>query len=136
MSGYSIMIVDDDTANADLICRTLASAGYDQIDTYGDGAKAFAMFQTKKYHIMLADIVMPETDGIEFLRKVREYDPLTQVIVMAGRSTMDTILTCLELGANAYFLKPFKSADDVLEAVNDSVKKLERWKEAMKGIIA
>lgn len=136
MSEYSIMIVDHDTANTDFVLRTLTLAGYRHVDTYADGATAYEMFKTKKYHIMLAEIGMPQTDGIDFLKKVRAYDPLTQVIVMAGRSTLDTILTCLELGVNAYLRKPFESGEAILAAVEEAIKKLESWREAIKGIVA
>lgn len=136
MSGYSIMILDDETAISDLLQRTFALAGYNQVETYADPANALKMFKKKKYHIVLADIMMPEIDGMEFLRKIREYDPLTQVIIMTAHSTLDRILTCLELGANDYILKPFKSNDYVLEVMDYSIKKLERWREAIKETIA
>ncbi|WP_051330993.1 response regulator [Aneurinibacillus terranovensis] len=136
MSGYRIMILDDETEILDLLKKNFQSAGYTQIETYIDPATALEMFKKRKYHIVLADINMQEIDGIEFLNKVKDYDPMTQVIIMTGCSTMDRILTCLELGANDYILKPFKSYDYVLEVVDDSIKKLERWREAIKGMIA
>jgi two-component system chemotaxis sensor kinase CheA len=136
MRGYSIMILDGETAISDHLQKSLALAGYHQVETYSELANALEMFQKKKYHIVLADITMPELDGTEFLKKIREYDPLTQVIIMTSHSTMDTILTCLELGANDYIVKPFKSDDYVLEVVDYSIKKLERWREAIKGTIA
>jgi CheY-like chemotaxis protein/HPt (histidine-containing phosphotransfer) domain-containing protein len=136
MNGYNIMILDDETAILDLLKRTFELAGYKQVETYTEPAKALEMFKKRKYHIILADIIMPEIDGIEVLKKVKEYDPLTQIIIMTGYSTMDRTFTCLELGANDYILKPFKSIDYVLETVDYSIKKLERWREAIKGIIA
>jgi DNA-binding NtrC family response regulator len=135
MGDYRIMIVDGETAILELLRRSLELSGYNQVETYARPEIALEMLAKRKYHVVLADIMMPETDGIEFLKKVREYDPLAQVIVMAGRSTMDSILTCLELGANEYVLKPFKSSDDVLELVDYSIKKLERWREAIRGLL-
>jgi DNA-binding response OmpR family regulator len=136
MSGYSIMIVEDETAISDLIQKTYASAGYNQVERYANPAVALEMFKKKKYHILLADMMMPEIDGVEFLRQIREYDPLTQVIMMTAHSTLDRLLTCLELGANDCILKPLKSDDYVLEVVDDAIKKLERWRAAMKETIA
>jgi DNA-binding NtrC family response regulator len=136
MSGYSIMIVDEDTAISERLHETFVLAGYSQVELCADPAHALDMFQKKKYHIVLADMTMPKIDGMEFLRRIREYDPLTQVIAMAAHSTLDRILTCLELGANGYLVKPFKSDEQVLEVVNDSVKKLERWREAIRETIA
>lgn len=58
---------------------------------------------------MLFDIVRPKMDGIDFQIEVKQYDALNQVIMMAGYSTMDKTMRCLEAGANNYILKPFKN---------------------------
>ncbi len=137
MSGYRIMILDNETEVSDLFERNFQSAGcHPRVETYTDPVTALEMFQKRKYHIILVDIHMQEFDGIEFLKKIREYDPLTQVIVMTRHSTLDRILTCLELGVNDYIVKPFKSNDYVLEVLEDSITKLERWREAISGMIA
>jgi two-component system chemotaxis sensor kinase CheA len=136
MRGYSIMILDGDKAIADHLQQSLALAGYRQVETCSEPVNALDMLQKKKYHIVLADIAMPELGGTEFLKKIREYDPLTQVIIMTSHSSLDTILTCLELGANDYIAKPFQSNEAILEVVDGSIKKLERWREAIKGTIA
>ncbi|ALS22395.1 hypothetical protein JCM16163A_45280 [Paenibacillus sp. YK5] len=136
MSGYRIMILDNERAILDLLKRGFEMAGYNQVEIYTEPAIALEMFKKRKYHIVLADIMLPGIDGIEFLKNIREYDPLAQVIIITGHSTLDRILTCLELGANDYILKPFKSEDYVWEVIDYSIKKLERWREAIKGLIA
>ncbi|NSW89559.1 MAG: response regulator [Firmicutes bacterium] len=135
MSDYSIMIVDDEEGILENLKKSLVLAGYKKVETYSSPIKAMEIFKEKKYHIVLADIVMPEMDGIEFLKEVRGYDPMTQVIMMSGFSTIDKILSCLEYGANDCILKPFKNDNCVLEVVEYSVKKLDRWKEAIKGVV-
>ena len=129
------MVIDDETGILDLLKRIFTLAGYDKVDTFSNPVEAIEVFKEKKYHIVLTDIVMPEMDGIDVLKKVREYDPLTQVIIMTGYSTIEKTLACLECGANDYILKPFKSNDYIVEMIDDSIKKLERWREAIKGII-
>lgn len=135
MSDYNIMIVDDEEGILKALKRNFVLAGYEKVETCSNPVKAVEMLKEKKYHIVLTDIVMPEMDGIELLKEVRRYDPLAQVIMMTGFSTIDKMLACLEYGANDYILKPFRSNDYVLEVVEYSVKKLERWKEAIKGIV-
>jgi YesN/AraC family two-component response regulator len=110
-------------------------AGYNQVEISSNPVTALEMIKEKKYHLILTDIIMPEMDGIELLKVVKAYEPLAQVIITTGFSTIDKTISCLELGANDYILKPFKSNDNVLEVIEQSVKKLERWKEAVKGII-
>lgn len=135
MNEYNIMILDDEEAATALLKTKLELAGLNRIDTFTDPVQAIAMFRNKKYHILLTDMDMPEMDGIEVLRKVKQFDPMTQVIMMTGNSTIDRTLTCLELGANDYVLKPFKSDENILEVIEYSMKKLERWKEAIKGTV-
>lgn len=135
MNEYNIMILDDNEEVIALLRAKLELAGFNRIDTFTEPVKAIAMFRNTKYHILFTDIDMPEMDGIEVLRKVKQFDPLTQVIMMTERSSIDRTLTCLELGANDYVLKPFKSDETILEVVEYSIKKLERWKEAIKGTI-
>jgi DNA-binding response OmpR family regulator len=98
-------------------------------------AEAFFKVKKEKYHIVLADIAIPEIDGIQLLREIKEYDAMTQVIMMTGNSTMDKILTSLEFGANDYILKPFKSVEYVVTVIEYSLQKLERWRESIIELI-
>ncbi|KIL40228.1 hypothetical protein SD70_14760 [Gordoniibacillus kamchatkensis] len=135
MNDYNIMILDDEEAVTALLKTNLELAGLNRIDIFTDPVQAIAMFRNKKYHILLTDMDMPEMDGIDVLKKVKQYDPMTQVIMTTEKSTIDKTLACLELGANDYVLKPFKSVEYILEVVEYSIKKLERWKEAIKGTV-
>lgn len=135
MNEYNIMILDNEEAATSLLKTNLETAGLNRIDTFTDPVQAIAMFRNKKYHILLTDMDMPEMDGIEVLKKVKQFDPMTQVIMTTEKSTIDRTLACLELGANDYVLKPFKSDEYILEVVEYSIKKLERWKEAIKATV-
>ncbi|MEB3102830.1 response regulator [Ferviditalea candida] len=134
MSGYSIMIMDDE-ATAEALRTALKSAGFNQIDCFSDPVKAMAAFETRKYHVLLADMDMPELDGIEVLSKVKKYDPMTQAIMTTTSSSIDRILICLELGASDYILKPYLNDTIVLEAIEASIKKLERWRTTIQGAV-
>lgn len=134
MDEYNIMILDKKEA-INSLQKTLELAGVRHIDAFTDPAEAIAMFRKKKYHILLTDMDMPGMDGIEILKKVRQYDPMTQIIMMTEHSTIDRTLACLELGANDYVLKPIKNEEYITEVVEYSIKKLERWKEAIKGTV-
>jgi DNA-binding NtrC family response regulator len=131
MDKYNIMILDSESSSSALR-KTLAAAGFDRIDVFSDPAEAMDMLRTKKCHIMLADMDLPGMDGIEVLKTVKQYDPMTQVIMMTGCSTIDRVLTCLELGANEYVLKPFRNESCIPEAVTYAIHKLERWKAAIR----
>jgi DNA-binding response OmpR family regulator len=133
--SYNVMILDDDREAAEQVRLRLEQAGLDRIDIIADVHAAIAMLRAKKYHVLLADMDMPDMDGVEILRKVRQYDPMTQVIMMTEHSTIDRVLTCLELGANDYVLKPFKNDEYLTDIIRAAVGKLERWKEAVAGTV-
>lgn len=131
---YNILIVDDEDEMASLLKKQLEQEAY-IVDTSLVAADALEKIKNKKYHIVVIDIVMPNMGGIELLMAIKQYDPMTQVIMMTESSTMDRILKSLEYGANDYMLKPFKSEDYFLATINHSVQKLERWRDAFIQIV-
>lgn len=131
---YNILIVDDEDEMGSLLKKQLEQEAY-IVDTSLAADDALEKIQNKKYHIVVIDIVMPNIDGIELLIAIKQYDPMTQVIMMTESSTMDRILKSLEYGANDYMLKPFKSEDYFLATISHSVQKLERWRDAFIQIV-
>ncbi|MDH7480259.1 MAG: response regulator [Syntrophomonadaceae bacterium] len=127
-----LLLVDDEEELILTLERVLRLEGY-SVDYTTSPNEALEIIKNKKYHIVVADIVMPEMDGIDLLAAIKEYDPLTQVIMMTGYSTMDKTVRCLEKGASDYLLKPFKDSGQVLEAIKLSEAKLRRWWECMRG---
>lgn len=111
-----ILIVDDEQEIVVALEEFLRLEGYEVYSTTSS-LEALEMIKKQKYHIVLADIKMPKMDGIEFLIQVKQYDALTQVIMMTGYSTMDKTMRCLEAGANDYILKPFKDLSQVADMI-------------------
>jgi DNA-binding NtrC family response regulator len=126
-----LLIVDDEEELGKALERVLALEGYDTVSVTCP-LKALEIIKEKKIHIVLTDIVMPGMDGIELLAAIRNFDPLVQVIMMTGYSTMDKTVKCLEHGAIDYLLKPFSSFDEVIEAVKLAEAKLNRWQISMR----
>ena len=78
---------------------------------------------------------MPDMDGLALLKKIKNYDPLTQVIMTAEDPSMDAILGALEYGANDYIYKPLDNQDYIIQVMDVSVQKLERWRHAIQQIV-
>lgn len=131
---YKVLLVDDEEDILLTLKKHLELEGY-VVDTAQNGIIALEKVKRDKYHIVLTDIVLPEMDGIELLREIKLYDALTQVIMMTRCSTMEKILSSLELGANDYLQKPFKSLEHVVQVIGYSIQKLDRWREAMIQIV-
>lgn len=130
-----ILIVDDEQDVVVVLEEFLQMEGYEVYSTTSS-IEALKMIKEQKYHIVLSDIKMPKMDGIEFLIQVKQYDALTQVIMMTGYSTMDKTMRCLEAGANDYILKPFENLAQLAEIIKLSEEKLNRWWDNMRKNLA
>ena len=131
---YKILIVDQDEEVISTLRKRLEQDGY-KVETAQSAIEAFEKIKSDKYHIVLIDIAMPKIDGVQLLREIKKYDPMTQIIMMTEHSTMDKILSSLEYGANDYVYKPFKSEEYIMDVIGYSVQKLERWREATIQIV-
>ena len=131
---YRILIADVDDEILSALKTLLEQEGY-AVETAKRAIDAFEKIQNDKYHIVIIDMDMPDMNGIELLKEIKSYDALTQVIMTAGNSTMEKILGSLEYGANDYIMKPFESMEHVKNIVECSIRKLERWTEAIVKIV-
>jgi len=99
----TILIVDDETVIRDLCMRALK--GY-HILAAGSGEEALGLFDKGGIDVILTDVMMPAMDGIELLRRIKERDPTTVVIVMTGFAEKDVILNALKADADDFIAKP------------------------------
>lgn len=107
MSPARILIVDDEVAQMKALCETLRSQGYDTVG-FSEGNEALAELQRKPFDLLLADLMMPEMDGISLLRAALELEVNLVGIIMTGQGTIGTAVQAMKAGALDYILKPFK----------------------------
>ena len=84
----------------------------------GNGAEAVAAYERFHPDVTLLDLRMPEMEGVEAVRRIRERDPRARVIVLTTYDTDDEIARALKAGAKAYVLKDI-SADDLVTCIRD-----------------
>ena len=84
----------------------------------GNGAEAVAAYERYHPDVTLLDLRMPEMEGVEAVRRIRERDPRARVIVLTTYDTDDEISRALKAGAKAYVLKDI-SADDLIACIRD-----------------
>ncbi len=127
---YQVLIVNEDE---EILCalKTLLEQETYTVETTRSAIDALKKVKSDKYHIVLIDTDMSEMNGIDLLKEMKSYDALTQVIMMAGQSTMEKILSSLEYGANDYIPKPFGDMEHIVRSIDDSVQKLERWRQSI-----
>ena len=104
-----ILVVDDDVALAKMCVKLLESQQYDA-DAVTAGRDALERLKQTRYQIILADLVMPDMDGIQLLKHVKQIDPAIDVIVMTSYGTIDNAVEAMKQGAADYVTKPFKVA--------------------------
>jgi CheY-like chemotaxis protein len=114
----SILIIDDDAAVSRTLSLILTRAGY-QVSTAASGRKGLELLSREGFDLVLTDIIMPELDGIEAIRRIRTDHPGLRVIAMSGGGQIDKadFLHMAEaLGADRVLEKPVRS-ERLLELV-------------------
>ena len=101
----NILIIDDEKAIRKTLSEILSYEGY-KIEEAGDGEEGLRRFRDKTFDVVLCDIKMPKIDGIEFLDKVREFNPDVPVIMISGHGNIDTAVEAVKKGAYDYIAKP------------------------------
>jgi CheY-like chemotaxis protein len=108
-TNASILVVDDDEANRDILSRRLIKEGY-TVTAADSGKSALDMLRLEVYDLVLLDIMMPGIDGYEVLKRIKSEPALynTAVIMVTALSDAINVKRCLELGAADYIGKPFE----------------------------
>ena len=116
----NILICDDAAFMRMMIKDILTKNGYNIAGEAENGAKAVEKYNELKPDLVLMDITMPEMDGIQALKKIKETDPNSSVIMCSAMGQQAMVIESIQSGAKDFIVKPFQ-ADRVLEAVQKVV---------------
>ncbi len=114
-----ILLIDDDASLIMLLAKYLNGLDY-QVTTAGNGQQGLDLFfESHAYDAVITDIKMPEVNGLEVLKRIRQEDEETPIILMTGHSEIDTTIEALRMGALDFILKPFnlKELEEVLKKI-------------------
>jgi DNA-binding NtrC family response regulator len=101
-----ILVVDDEPSMADSLKQNLAEEGY-TVDTAPSGADAIELFDRGAHHLVLCDVKLPDMDGMEIVKHIKDASPATEVIVMTGYGTVERAIEATKAGAFWFLQKPF-----------------------------
>jgi diguanylate cyclase (GGDEF)-like protein len=104
--GWKILVVDDEEIMRSFLRDVLSGEDY-QVDVVPTGEEAIEEAGTKEYDLVITDIKMPGTNGMEVLREVKERSPKTEVVVMTAYASLESAVESMKLGAADYITKPF-----------------------------
>jgi two-component system KDP operon response regulator KdpE len=100
-----ILVAEDEDALRDFITRNLRARGF-EVHEAGNGLEAMAQWTREQPHLLILDIMMPQMDGLEVLRRVRE-QAATPIIVLTALDAESDKVAALDLGCDDYLTKPF-----------------------------
>ncbi len=108
-SGAALLVVDDNDDNRFTLTRRLKREGYENLTTANDGRQALELLRSKNFDLMLLDIMMPEMDGYQVLEQIKADAALRDipVIMISALEEVESVIRCVELGAEDYLAKPF-----------------------------
>ena len=121
MNKPTILVVEDDSSVRSLITTTLKAHGYKFL-TAANGEMAVMMASSHNPDIMLLDLGLPDIDGVEVIRRIREWSNLP-IIVLSARSEDSDKIEALDQGADDYLTKPF-SVDELLARLRVTQRRL------------
>ena len=104
----SILIVDDEEIVRESCIKILSSERSYRLLSVASAEEALSVFEEEEIDLIITDLKLPDMDGIELLKVVRERDPNIEVIMITGYGTVDTAVQAMKLGAYDYIEKPFR----------------------------
>ncbi|MBF0228335.1 MAG: response regulator [Desulfamplus sp.] len=128
----NILLVDDDTAILKLIAKVIQNFGHNVV-TAEDGQIGLEIFLKEPtfFHLIISDVMMPIIDGLELLRKVRQYSSEIPFIVTTGYNEIGIVIKALKQGATDFMSKPYSSKElstalNKIESMLDTKSSIEK----------
>jgi len=112
MDRVGILIVEDEQTQRSLLGGLLRKEGY-TVGEASDGESALSLFQKDIFEIVLLDYRLPDTDGLSLLRRIKEINPATEVVMITAFGSIENAVGALKAGASEYLTKPI-DLDDLL----------------------
>ena len=116
-----ILIVDDEKIVIRSCLRILGGGDY-HVEAAYDGREALRKIEQNPYDVIILDVMMPNMDGLEVLRQVKETDPDVDVIMITGLSQVETVVQARKLGASDFISKPFEP-DELKQVVQRALER-------------
>ena len=121
MNSPIILVVEDDAPIRNLIVTTLKTRGYKHL-TAADGAEAVMMASSHNPDVIFLDLGLPDMDGVDVIRRVREWSNMPIIVISARGEDADKI-EALDAGADDYLTKPF-SVEELLARLRVTIRRL------------
>ena len=115
-----ILVMEDDLSVAKGLEMVLSEEGYD-VHLAGTGGLALEAFKQKRYDLLVADLRLPDINGMDVIKKVRDEKPETEVIVITGYGTTSAAVEAMKMGVRDFLPKPF-TEDQIKASIHEALK--------------
>ncbi|OGR49193.1 MAG: hypothetical protein A2X40_11790 [Elusimicrobia bacterium GWC2_65_9] len=102
-----ILVIDDEKTLRDILTRALSARGYD-VSSAENGRQAVSIAGAEAFDLALCDMMMPEMDGIETLKALKQAHPRMEVVMVTGNGTIENAVESMKLGAYDFVAKPYQ----------------------------
>lgn len=104
--SVSILVVDDESAFLESVARMLRLERYEDVTALSRGTEALAALERHDFDVAFLDVCMPEMDGLELLKAIKERSPGTECVMLTANESIPTVTRAMRLGAYDYLVKP------------------------------
>ncbi|NLT95043.1 MAG: response regulator [Clostridia bacterium] len=118
--GHKILVVDDAAFMRMMIKDILTKNGYEVIGEAENGKVAIEKYRELQPDLVTMDITMPEMDGIQAVRKIKEINANAKIVMCSAMGQQAMVIDAIQAGAKDFIVKPFQP-DRVLEAVRKAL---------------
>ncbi len=133
---YNFLIVEDDLSVLKVLNDILKlSSNIGLLYNAMNGEEAIEIYKSNNIDVVITDILMPKMDGLELIKKIKEYNPDSHIIVISAYGSVENLKEAIRNGAYDYILKPF-TVDEILFAINRVIDKLKLLDERKKYVLS
>ncbi|SMB96636.1 two-component system, chemotaxis family, response regulator CheY [Desulfonispora thiosulfatigenes DSM 11270] len=118
--AYKVLVVDDASFMRMMIKDILSKNGFEVVGEAENGLKAIEKYKELEPDLVTMDITMPELDGVEAVKKIKEVNPNAKVIMCSAMGQKAMVIEAIQAGATDFIVKPFQ-ADRVIEAAKKAL---------------
>lgn len=126
MLKKEILVVDDEQSILRLLSQLFTKEGY-EVHTAENPIEALKIVENENILVMFFDLNMPEMNGIELCKKIKEQKPMAIIYAITGYASLFELSECREAGFEDYFKKPV-NVSILKEKAKSAFEKLDRWK--------
>jgi len=119
-----VIVVDDESDVAEVLCEYLKIKKIEVVGRGNNGHDAFELYKKFKPDVVLMDLVMPNYDGFYGIKKIRDFDPKSKIMIISASLSTSYVQKLLELNVDSISLKPYdvNNVIETIHQVNEGIK--------------